>query len=334
MAIRKASLVVIFVVCAVVCILPLLTQSDIAESATPSAVPVHDIDPPVTAAPRTARAPPTAMEVVQPESDCFDAVGLFPVSPLEQEIRRLYDMTLAAVHAMNATAWPTDATLLGMMRNGRVATDRDIDMQIHSTYKGCHALLSGVKKHFAKLGVVKSFKVVTAKHKTLGKIGRYAMVRMKREFGTFDTGVDFNCVFTDEPDRPTYYVHRGTLEPVPAAVYPLGRCRFYDKVVPCPRDGYSVLASLKPRYDGCMVFPHCFGDPLFSTRRCMSPHPTLTTGAFLESTKKLAACGYTNMVQHFNAEPQCKAMLQRGDAGRKCEVIDGKTICFSQAFSG
>jgi hypothetical protein len=266
-----------------------------------------------------------------PDPKCFHTPS-FPKTPLEQEVERIYWISVRVMNAINATYWPTDATLLGMMRNGRIVTDRDVDMQIHSTYKGCAPLLNSLRDHFARHAKIKSFKVVLARHPTYGRIGRYAMIRLFREFGTFDTGVDFNCVYTDDPAKPTYHVHRGTLEPVPLAVYPLGQCMLYGRVVPCPKDGYSVLESLKPRYDGCMVFPHCLGEPTISTKRCMSPHPTLPLEDFVKTTQELERCGFTSLARHYEQEPSCKRIMERNALA--CEMAEGGEICFVQSFKG
>lgn len=264
------------------------------------------------------------------DGPCFTTPN-FTLTPLEQEVRRVYHVSLKVLREINATAWATDGTLLGMMRNGRIVTDRDVDLQIHSTYKGCAPLLASLKDHFARHSKLKSFKVVYTKHPQHGKIGRYVMVRMYREFGTWDTGVDFNCVYMDDPARPTFHVHRGTLEPVPLAVYPLGSCWLYDRPVPCPRDGMSVLEALKPRYAGCMVFPHCLGDPLVSVKKCMSPHPPQPLSAFVESTRQLGRCGFTSLADHYEGEPTCKEIVA---SAPRCETIDGAKLCFVQAFKG
>lgn len=255
----------------------------------------------------------------------------FPLTGLEQELRRLGSLVDEVMREVGAVYWPTDGTLLGLMRNGRVSTDRDLDYQIHSTYDKCFEYLSSLKAHFERRARIKSFKVV--KTKLSGrKIGRYAMVRLYRQFGTFDTGPDFNCVYMDDATTPKYFTHRGVLTPVPAAVYPLGYCLMYGKVVPCPKDGMSVLESLKPRYEGCMVFPHCIGDPSHSSRKCMSPHPEYPLKDFVDSTEALHTCGFTSLSAHFESEPSCKVVLS--GAQRHCETIDGTQICFLQKFDG
>lgn len=254
----------------------------------------------------------------------------FPLSGLEQELERLGKITAAVMRAVNATYWPTDGTLLGLMRNGRVSTDRDLDYQIHSTYDQCASLLGSLKTRFERLARIKSFKVVKVKYNGR-KIGRYAMVRLFREYGTFDTGPDFNCVYMDEPSSPRFYTHRGVLALVPHTVYPLGWCLMYGKPVPCPRDGMAVLSSLKPRYDGCMVFPHCLGDPNHSSRRCLSPHPPFPLHRFEESTIALGKCGFTSLREHLRLEPSCKALAA---ATPKCETVEGNEVCFLQKFDG
>lgn len=264
---------------------------------------------------------------------CFKMPN-FPLSPLEEEVRRVYRVSHEVMTAMNATYWPTDGTLLGMMRNGRIATDRDVDLQIHATYKTCAAVLQSLRDRFAKLVSLKSFKVVYAKNAKYGKIGRYAMVRMFRKYGTFDTGVDFNCVYTDDPERYTFHVHKGTLEPVPASVYPLGTCRLYTESVPCPRDGYAVLDALKPRYAGCMVFPHCVGNPLVSTKACLSPHPVRPLQEFVDTTQQLERCGYTSLAAHFASTQSCLNILRTDPSFFKCDVKDGEKVCFVQPFKG
>lgn len=254
----------------------------------------------------------------------------FPKSGLERELERLGKVTAAVMGEVNATYWPTDGTLLGLMRNGRVSTDRDLDYQIHSTFDQCAALLGSLKARFEQRARIKSFKVVKVKLNGR-KIGRYAMVRLFREHGTFDTGPDFNCVYMDDPVAPRFYTHKGILTIVPPTVYPLGWCLMYGEAVPCPKDGMAVLAALKPRYDGCMVFPHCLGDPNFSSRRCLSPHPHFLNQQFVDSTIALGRCGFTSLESHFNDEPSCKAILSQEPL---CSLIEGSKICFLQRFDG
>ena len=264
-------------------------------------------------------------------TSCFVPTSIFPLSPLEQELRRLWTLTEQVAAQLNVTVWPTDGTLLGLMRNGRIATDRDIDVQIHSTYDGCAPMLRRLKGAFATLARIKSFHVAMAKWNGK-KIGRYAMVRLFREFGTFDTGVDFNCVYMDDPASPKFYTHRGVLTSMPLAVYPLGRCRLYDKDVACPRDGYAVLEALKPRYVGCMVFPHCLGDPTASVRKCLSPHPLVPLQSFFEWTRALEVCGYTSLAEHARSEKECEVILRKNEL--QCEQIEGHKFCFLQRFDG
>ena len=256
-----------------------------------------------------------------------------PLSGLEKEIVRIWNISAAVMEEVGATFWPTDGTLLGLMRNGRVATDRDIDLQIHTTKDRCAALLSSLKPYFTKRCDLQSFKVVSVKHEGK-KIGRYAMVRMHRKFGTFSTGVDFNCVYTDDPEKPMFFTHRGVYTPVPKAVYPLGKCLFYGASVPCPKDGYAVLEALKPRYEGCMVFPHCIGDPSVSTKKCLSPHPEVPLASFVSTTTMLQRCGYTSLKEHWDKEPSCRGVLGQQGSSRRCETHDGKQICFLQKFNG
>jgi hypothetical protein len=288
------------------------------ETTPPTTVPVRH-----SAQSKTARA--------SSGSECFKTPD-FPMTGLEQEVQRVYHLSIAVMAEINATYWPTDGTLLGMMRNGRIVTDRDVDLQIHATYKTCGPLLASLRGLFAKRAKIKSFKVVYAKTAKHGKVGRYVMVRLIREHGTFDTGVDFNCVYTDEPERPTFHVHKGTLEPVPLAVFPLGKCRLYDRDVPCPRDGYSVLEALKPRYDGCMVFPHCLGNPTISVKKCMSPHPMLPLADFVSSTRQLQACGYTALADHYDREPSCRGLAEAN--APRCEQFPEGRLCFVQPFKG
>ncbi|CUG88699.1 membrane-associated protein, putative [Bodo saltans] len=292
----------------------------------------------VIAAP-TARLPalkatsePQSSEPFKPDPKCLAAGELleFPKSSLENELERLGKITAQVMADVNATYWPTDGTLLGLMRNGRVSTDRDLDYQIHSTFDGCTMLLASLKVLFERRARIKSFKVVKVKLNGR-KIGRYAMVRLFREHGTFDTGPDFNCVYMDDPVAPKFFTHRGILTEVPSSVYPLGWCLMYGEAVRCPNNGMAVLTSLKPRYDGCMVFPHCTGDPNFSSRKCLSPHPTFPAQRFVDSTRALARCGFTSLNQHFEVESSCKQLLHQTP---KCELIDGSTICFLQKFDG
>lgn len=272
----------------------------------------------------------TAANAVSGKNECFK-IPSFPVSGLEQELIRLYAITEEVMKEIGATYWPTDGTLLGMIRNGRIATDRDLDMQIHSTYAGCAKLLHSLREPFGRRADIKSFKVVNAKGSKRGKIGRYAMVRLFRKHGTFDTGVDFNCVYTDDAEGPTMHVHRGHLVKVPATVFPLGRCALYDRVVPCPRDPMAVLGLFAPRYDGCLVFPHCLGPPAVSVRDCLSPHPDVPLQSFVEDAKALDKCGYVNMLQHFQTEPTCPTVL--AGTNRRCRKVDGGgELCFLQKF--
>ena len=259
----------------------------------------------------------------------------YPLSPLEEELKRLADITAKVMADINATYWPADGTLLGIMRNGRVATDRDLDFQIHSTTKDCFAFLSSLRPHFQRYGKIKSFDVKKKKHNG-SKIGRYAMVRMYREHGTFDTGPDFNCVYTDAPGGPAFFTHKGVFTTLPSAVYPLARCLMYGKEIPCPGDGMAFLHTLKPRYDGCMVFPHCFGPATHSSRKCLSPHPIFPMDTFVESTRQIAKCGYVSLATHFDTEPSCQRLMERASQApadaMQCEQVNGDKICFLQKF--
>lgn len=265
----------------------------------------------------------------------------FPLSPLEQELRRLAGITARVMADINATYWPADGTLLGIMRNGRVATDRDLDFQIHSTTKDCFAFLASLRPHFAKYARIKSFDVKKKKHNG-AKLGRYAMVRLYREYGTFDTGPDFNCVYTDATEGPAFFTHKGVFTTLPSAVFPLRPCLLYDQPILCPGDGMAFLKTLRPRYDGCMVYPHCFGPATHSTRKCLSPHPVFPLAAFVQSTQQVAKCGYVSLAAHFDAEPECQKLLQAAAAtpgysadptqAMQCEQLAGEKICFLQRF--
>ena len=246
----------------------------------------------------------------------------FSLSPLELELRRLYRLSVDVMRDVNATFWPTDGTLLGILRNGRVASDRDLDFNVHTTFDDSFRLLSSLEHLFKRrVGRLKSFKVVASKSlrrpRDGGKVGRYVMVRLYREFGDFDTGVDFNCVYLDSvkggPVGPSYHVHNGHLVAVPPGVLPLGTCAVYGMKVPCPGNGYAVLASLAPRYDGCVVYPHCVGNPLVAVPKCLTPHPKAPLQAFVDATKWLHRCGFGSLAAHFDAFPECKVMLSRID---------------------
>jgi hypothetical protein len=272
---------------------------------------------------------------------CVDGGGhpmTYPLSPLELELRRLAEITAKVMTEINATYWPADGTLLGVMRNGRVATDRDLDFQIHSTIKDCFAFLASLRPYFAKYGRIKSFDVKKKKHNGV-KIGRYAMVRMFREHGTFDTGPDFNCVYMDAPEGPSFFTHKGVFTPLPSGVLPLRKCLLYDQEIACPGDGMAFLKTLRPRYDGCMVFPHCFGAATHSSRKCLSPHPVFPLASFVEATRQVGKCGYVSLAAHFEDEPECARLLQRApppgeDAtiGMQCDQVAGEKICFLQRF--
>lgn len=270
-------------------------------------------------------------------ASCFKGLDDIPLSGLEQELERIWSVSMEVMSEFpNTKFWPTDGTLLGLMRNGRVATDRDIDLQIHATFDTCYAVLASLEKAFAKHVKLQSFRIAKIKHNGK-KIGRYAMVRFYRKFGTFHTGVDFNCVYDDAPEGPSYFTHRSTLTPLPTATFPLGKCMFYGREVPCPASGMRVLEQLAPRYSGCMVFPHCMGDPSVSTKRCLSPHPKIPFARFVEVTRELDKCGYVSLAKHFETEPTCQGMLAQLEKpdGTRCETnAGGKTICFLQRYDG
>lgn len=305
-----------------------LTSPHIADTKSANAV-----QQPISISPHLSTSSRTDVpEGAVPNASCVAGRIIdFPLTGLEMELKRLAALTISAMQDVGAVYWPTDGTLLGLMRNGRVSTDRDLDYQIHATYDTCHGLLASLKKHFEKRARIKSFKVVNVKHNGR-RIGRYAMVRLFREHGTFDTGPDFNCVYMDDPAKPMYFTHRKVLTPVPSAVYPLGWCLLYGHTVPCPKNGMALLESLKPRYEGCMVFPHCLGPPEHSSRSCMSPHPEFPLQKFVDSTFVLAECGFTSLRDHFHEEASCAQVLK--GMGRRCETIQGSTICFLQKFDG
>ena len=276
---------------------------------------------------------------------CRDSPLLhFPLSPIELELRRLAALTRDVMADINATYWPVDATLLGLMRNGRVATDRDLDFSIHATFETCWSILGSLKDAFVRRGAkVKYFKVAKAKVNLpegvrfggrtatgsgpVVKIGRYGMVRVVREFGDFDTGPDFNCVYTDDPRGPSFHTHKGALTVLPSHIFPLKTCLFYNETVPCPADGAAVLATLAPRYDGCLAYPHCMGDPTVSHRDCLTPHPMQRDlVAFVESTRLIDGCGFVSLVGHYADAPACKREFTP-----RCDEKRG--LCFIQPFT-
>lgn len=267
----------------------------------------------------------------KPSVECVNQSRLlqFPLPPLERELQRLAHLTAEVMAEARATYWPVDGTLLGVMRNGRVSTDRDLDFSIQSTYDQCFPLLSSLRQFFAKRARIKSFKVVKTKLPDGKKVGRYVMVRLYAEHGSFDTGPDFNCVYMDDSRGPHYFTHRGVLTAIPPSVYPLSECLLYNTTIPCPRDGMSFLKTLTPRYDGCMVFPHCLGDPLHSSKGCMSPHAPFPLERFVESTKELQRCGFTSLASHWEEEASCQSIKEH------CRVVQGGVrLCFLQPFSG
>lgn len=261
----------------------------------------------------------------------------FPLSPLEMELQRLANLTDEVMSAIGATYWPADATLLGLMRNGRVATDRDLDYSIHATFATCATVLGSLRAEFVKRGaVVKYFKVATAKVVEQGsggtngggrkvKVGRYAMVRILRKFGDFDTGPDFNCIYMDDVRGPSFFTHKNVLTVLPKEIFPLKRCLMYNKSVSCPGDGYGFLATLTPRYDGCMVYPHCLGDPKVSHRDCLTPHPPQELETFVASTKLINKCGFVSLLNHWEREPKCRQTFVP-----RCD--DKRGLCFVQPF--
>ena len=300
--------------------------------------------PIASAPPRVARNPAGGVAVTTTgpggataiREDCDDMLVDVPLSPLEMELKRLLAITLAVLREKGLTGWAADGTLLGLVRNGRVATDRDLDFQLHSTYQWCASHLASLKSAFEKHTPLRMFKVVYAKYRGQ-KIGRYAMVRMPAVHGTFGTGVDFNCVYTDDPDGYTMHVHRGTVERIPPEAFPLRMCLGYGMAVPCPRDAMAVLSMFRPRYDGCMVFPHCTGDPLISTKRCLSPHPPMARARFVETTERLEECGWVSLAKHFKQEPACAELMRIGDAGSECKPAENGArwpTCFLQKYEG
>jgi hypothetical protein len=266
---------------------------------------------------------------------CENVLEDVPLSDLERELRRLLAITLEVLAEKGLTGWAADGTLLGMARNGRVATDRDLDFQIESSYRWCENHLLSLREAFERRTTVRMFKVVYGRWHGI-KIGRYAMVRTQPAFGTFGTGVDFNCVYGDEKPH-TMHVHRGTIEPIPDVAYPLGFCLAYGMPVRCPRDPMAVLGMFAPRYSGCMVFPHCTGDPAFGGhKRCLAPHPPLPRPRFVEAMRKLESCGWVSLAKHFAEEPLCAQMLAAGDSGNKCQAVAGARwpMCFLQSYNG
>jgi hypothetical protein len=300
--------------------------------------------------------PPSVAQNTSHSAECLsDPLGDIPLSDLEQELRHLYNIALEVAAEVGAVIWPTDATLLGMMRSGRIMTDRDIDFQIHSTFDGCAPLLRSLQAPFEKRISVRMFKVVAAKvflddpatpgKKIKRKVGRYAMMRAHPKYGTFGTGVDFNCVYLDDPQRPLMHVHKGTLEHIPHdVIFPMRECLMYGRAVPCPRDGMGVFRLFAPRYDGCLTFPHCTGDPSTVVRQCTSPHPPLATfDRYLEAPRALDRCGFLSLASHFEEEPTCAPMLRRlkDEGPSRCEgptvtpgQIKGAPICYLQPFKG
>jgi len=287
--------------------------------------------------------------VIAPSRKAQDLASLLhdlPISPLERELQRIYNLSLDVAMELNRTIWPTDGSLLGMMRNGRIATDLDIDFQFHTqSLDTCYTDLAQLRDAFTKRlpkdnaapKVLKYFKVAMIKGPHGKKIGRYAMVRLHRVFGTFDTGADFNCVYHDNPNRPTFHTHKGVLIPVPASVYPLARCLLYGQAVRCPADGYAVLATLSPRYDGCMVYPHCMGDhPSVKAKGCLTPHPKVPVSLFPEMTLALEAEGFVSLGEHWRTSHYCR--LYREGRGPVCRRGgDDKAqpdVCFLQPFNG
>eukprot|EP00760_Papus_ankaliazontas_P031371 PhM_4_TR5250/c0_g1_i2/m.41945 len=273
----------------------------------------------------------------EPDPSCVRLPFALPISSLERELQRIYDLSLDVAKELNVTIWPTDGALLGLIRNGRISTDADLDFQIHATYDTCAKVLNSLRSVFERLGGtgrVHYFKVATTRGPKGNKIGRYAMVRMKGKFG-HDTGADFNCVFTDDPEGPKFYTHRGKLTLIPKQVFPLKKCLFYDtRAVPCPGDGYAVLETLKPRYDGCMVFPHCVGDFKHPTKRCGTPHPVMPIDMFVKQTQELHRCGFVSLAEHWTSEPKCRGFEKATSPARKCEHVNAGEVCFLQPYDG
>jgi hypothetical protein len=268
---------------------------------------------------------------------CDDVLPDIPLSPLEEELRRLLIMTVDVLREKEYIGWPADGTLLGLIRNGRVATDRDIDYQIHATYQTCANILASLKPMFEKRTKIRMFKIVYGKYRGQ-KIGRYAMVRMPPRYGDFGTGVDFNCVYTDDPSgNYKMHVHKGTIETIPKEAYPLKLCLGYGMAIPCPSNPMAVLNMFAPRYDGCMLFPHCLGDPLRGGhKKCLSPHPPMKRQRFLDVVNKLDQCGWVSLAQHAKDELACDHMLKAGDSANMCQEVPGARwpMCFMQPYVG
>ncbi|KAH9599980.1 hypothetical protein LSM04_006032 [Trypanosoma melophagium] len=267
----------------------------------------------------------------------------FPMSTLEQELRRIYAMVVAVMKEHQLTYWPADGTLLGIIRQGRVANDRDLDFHVLTTMENCKPLLRSLGSSFGKLARLTYFKVMAVKKKHLPYYGTgmFAMIRMVRKFGSFDTGVDLTCVHRQPNGSHTVFNHFGRLMLLPNNSFPLVPCRVYDMTVLCPSDGSQLLEAFKPRYEGCMVFPHCFGDPETSHTRCPTPHPLVPLRNFLDATTTLKQCGYVNLVDHYNRESLCTHLMNetRGLAidfndSVKCEVLNNRKYCFLQQFDG
>ncbi|ORC86532.1 putative membrane-associated protein [Trypanosoma theileri] len=267
----------------------------------------------------------------------------FPMSTLEQELRRIYAIVDAVMKEHQLTYWPADGTLLGIIRQGRVANDRDLDFHVLTTMEDCKPLLRSLGSSFKKLANLTYFKVISVRKRHLPyyRMGMFAMVRMMRKFGFFNTGVDLTCVHRQPNGSHTVFNHFGRLMLLPNNSFPLIPCRAYDMTVLCPGDGYRMLEAFKPRYEGCMVFPHCFGDPETSHVRCLTPHPLVPLKHFIDATTTLKQCGYVNLVDHYSEEPLCAHLmnetrvLENGvNHSLDCRVFNENKFCFLQKFNG
>merc|ERR1712000_12942 len=122
-----------------------------------------------------------------------------------------------------------------------------------------------------------------------------------------------------------------------AQAFPLKFCLAYNRPIPCPRDPMAILGMFSPRYDGCMVYPHCRGDPLKhgKSKKCLTPHPPMSRQKFVDTVKKLDGCGWVSLKKHMDEESSCSRMLEAGDAANKCEKMRGwdSPLCFLQSFT-
>ncbi|KEG12182.1 hypothetical protein DQ04_01921050 [Trypanosoma grayi] len=267
----------------------------------------------------------------------------FPMSELEQELRRVYAVVDTVMRKHGITYWPADGTLLGIIRQGRVANDLDLDFHVLTTRKDCLPLLRSLEGPFKKMATILRFSIAVGgkKHRPYTGVAMFAMVRMVRQFGDINTGADITCVYYEPDGLYTVFNHFGRLMPIPNNTFPLVPCRVYDMTVMCPADGHAMLKAFKPRYDGCMIFPHCFGDPERSHRRCLTPHPPVPLADFVNATKALQRCGYANLVDHYGSEPLCARLMEEAERPglvccdpTRCELLNGHRYCFLQPFNG